>query len=229
MLGAVSGFALVAASIWWQMEGEMAAQDPTKSEANGRLYVRAMEATRGLVAGVRASQWAGPTPCSEWDVRTLVNHLVYENLWAAELFPGKTMAEVGDRYEGGDLVGPNPLSAYDHSMAAAKAAVEAPGVMRAVCHLSFGDLTGAEYAAQLFQDLLVHGWDVAKATGQSSRLNPTLVRAVLPIAEVYTRQARQWGVFGEELRVPSSAGPQEYLLALFGRRANWKAPSTRRR
>jgi hypothetical protein len=57
----------------------------------GELYAAAARSTSKIVAGIRPEQWANATPCTEWDLRVLVNHVTYENLWAAELFAGKTM------------------------------------------------------------------------------------------------------------------------------------------
>ncbi len=184
----------------------------------GQLYARAMESTQRYLAGVRDDQWITPTPCREWNVGEIVNHVVSENLWAAELFQGKTIQEVGNRLEG-DLVGDDEIGAYTRSVAVAKAAVEAPGAMEATCHLSYGDETGAEYARQLFMDILVHGWDIGKATGQDARLDPDLVAACLPLAERLTAQWRSSGLFGEKLEVAADADPQTKLLALVGRTA----------
>jgi hypothetical protein len=61
--------------------------------------------------------------------------------------------------------------------------VSAPRAMEVTCHLSFGDYSRSDCAAQLFMDLLVHGWDFAKAIGQDSRLDTDLVYACLPIVE----------------------------------------------
>ena len=90
--------------------------------------------------------------------------------------------------------------------------------MQTTCHVSFGDYSGSDYAAQLFMDLLVHGWDVARATGQDSRPDPDLVQACLRIAEQLTTQFRSAGVFGDNLSVSADADPQTKLLALVGRR-----------
>jgi uncharacterized protein (TIGR03086 family) len=192
----------------------MTATQPT----TGELYVKAMESTRNYVDGVKSDQWHGPTPCSEWDVKQVANHIIGENLWAAELFMGKTIGEVGNRLDG-DLAGDNPASAYASSAKFATQAVTAPGAMQATCHLSFGDYSGSDYAAQLFMDLLIHGWDIATATGQDARLDADLVHACLPIAEQLTAQFRSAGVFGENLPVSADVDPQVKLLALVGRRA----------
>jgi uncharacterized protein (TIGR03086 family) len=185
---------------------------------SGDLYQKAMDATRGVIDRVRPDQWHDPTPCSEWDVKQVANHIIGENLWAAELFAGKTIEQVGDRLDG-DQAGADPAAAYRRSVEVASAAVSAPGAMQATCHLSFGDYTGADYAAQLFMDTLIHGWDVARATGQDTRLDADLVEACLPIARELTGQFRGAGVFGEELPVGQDADAQTRLLALVGRRA----------
>jgi uncharacterized protein (TIGR03086 family) len=184
----------------------------------GELYVKAMVATRAYLDAVRADQWQAPTPCSEWDVKQIANHIIGENLWAGELFQGMTIAEVGTSLDG-DLAGDDPAAAYRASVSAASTAVTAPGAMTAICHLSFGDYSGADYAAQLFLDTLIHGWDVAKATAQDTRLDPDLVGASMPIALHMVSQFRSAGVFGEDLAVSADADPQTKLLALLGRRA----------
>jgi uncharacterized protein (TIGR03086 family) len=202
---------------------EMANQTNATTETPGQLYVRAMRSTQRFVAGVRPDQWGDPTPCTEWTVRDVLNHITNENLWAAELFPGKTIAEVGNRLDG-DLLGNNPRAAFDRSVEAARAEVEKPGAMEAATHLSFGDTPGAEYARQLFLDLLIHGWDIAKGAGQDAQLEPDLVAACIPVAEQLTAMVGDGGAYGSKLKVDTSVDPQTRLLAILGRRSDWSAP-----
>ena len=190
----------------------------TNKATTGELYVRAMAATQRIIDGVAADQWGASTPCTEWDARQVANHIIGENLWAAELFRGKTIEQVGNTLDG-DLTGNDPATAYRRSVHVAKEAVDAPGAMQSICHLSFGDYSGADYAAQLFMDTFIHGWDIARGTGGDTRLDPELVAACEPIAQELTRQFRQAGVFGEDLQVDADADPQTRLLALLGRRA----------
>ena len=184
---------------------------------NGQLYARAMMATLRIIDQVSPDRWNSPTPCTDWDARQVANHIVGENLWAGELFQGKTVAEVGNTLDG-DLAGEDPAAAYRRSVEIARKAVEAPGAMEATCHLSFGDYSGADYSGQLFMDLLIHGWDIAKGTGQDTRLDAELVASCLPIADAFTRQFRAAGVFGDDLPVAADADQQTKLLALVGRR-----------
>ncbi len=184
---------------------------------NGQLYARAMESTRRIIEQVPRDGWHVPTPCAEWDAQQVANHIIGENLWAAELFHGKTVAEVGAALDG-DLTGDDPAAAYRRSVDVARKAIDAPAAMEATCHLSFGDYSGADYASQLFMDILIHGWDIAKGTGQQTRLDTELVSRCLPIAEEFTRKFRGAGVFGEDLAVAEDADQQTKLLALVGRR-----------
>src|SRR5947208_6542055 len=90
----------------------------------GELYIRAMESTRGYMNRVKTDQWHGATPCSEWDVKQVANHIIGENLWAAELFQGKTIGEVSNRLDG-DLARADPAAAYAASVEAATPVVNA--------------------------------------------------------------------------------------------------------
>lgn len=182
------------------------------------LYRRAQDAFGARVHGVADDGWAAATPCAEWDVRQLVNHLVDELRWAVPLLAGRTIAEVGDRFEG-DLLGDDQAGRWDDAALAARAAVDDEGAMDRTVHLSFGDFPGREYAMQLFADLLIHGWDLSVATGQDPRLDPELVGACAVWFAGVADGYRQAGAVGPRLDVPPDAGPQERLLAAFGRSA----------
>jgi uncharacterized protein (TIGR03086 family) len=181
-----------------------------------QLYQRAMEGFAARVHAVDEGCWTLPTPCQEWDVRVLVNHIVGENLWAPPLFAGRTVAEVGDVFDG-DLLGDDPVGAFDDSADKALAAVREPGAMDRIVHLSFGDVPGSEYTMQLFADLLVHSWDLARATGGDDRLDPELVAACAGWFAEYEDAYRAAGAVGARPEVPPDAGPQTRLLAAFGR------------
>ncbi|WP_255205336.1 TIGR03086 family metal-binding protein [Actinomadura sp. BRA 177] len=177
-----------------------------------------MNAFGGHVHAVGPGEWGLPVPsCEGWSVRSLVQHVVFANRWAAELFAGKTVAEVGDRLDG-DLLGSDPVDAFDGSAAAAVRAVSADGALGRVVHVSFADgLTGGEYAPQLFADVLVHGWDLARAIGADDTLDPELMALC---EEWFTGKQdwyRQGGAVGPRVDVPGDAGRQTRLLALWGR------------
>jgi uncharacterized protein (TIGR03086 family) len=176
----------------------------------------ALDVTRGIVAGVGSDQWTAPSPCEGWDVRELVNHIVSGNFWASELAAGRTIAEVGDRLDG-DVLGDDPLATYDTSAGAAAAAFEAPGALDAPCAVSYGPVPGSVYAGHRFVDVFIHGWDVAAATGQDTKLDPDLVEACLAVVEPQADMLRASGMFGPDIKVSGDADPETRLLALLGR------------
>ena len=181
------------------------------------LFRRAQGEFDRRVAAIKDDQWKDPTPCSDWDVRALVHHLVYEMVWTPPMFEGKTVADVGDQYEG-DILGNDPKAAWADTSAKALTSVSKPGAMVGTVHLSFGDFPGAEYAMQLITDLTVHAWDLARGIGGADDLDDELVDVCL--AEVRKNEAliRGSGVFGEEIKVDDDADTQTQLLALLGRR-----------
>jgi uncharacterized protein (TIGR03086 family) len=180
------------------------------------LHRRALDAGRVLVAAVGPGDWRLPTPDDDWDVRTLVNHVVSGNLWAAELAAGRTIGEVGDRLDG-DLLGADPLAAYDASAAAAVAAFDAPAALDASCAVSYGPIPGRVYASHRFVDVLIHGWDLAVALGRPTGLDHDLVAAALEIVEPVADMLRASGSYGGHVAVPEDADAQTRLLALLGR------------
>jgi uncharacterized protein (TIGR03086 family) len=180
------------------------------------LYRRSVDAFADRVAEVAPDQWDNPTPCTDWDVRALVNHIVYEQRWSAPLFEGATIAEVGDRLEG-DLLGDDPLGSARAAAAEALAAVADPGVTERTVHLSFGDTPGSEYLYQLFADHLIHGWDLAVGIGADRTLDPEMVRACQEWFTEREELFRNSGAIGPAAPLPPDATDQDRLLAAFGR------------
>lgn len=182
------------------------------------LHRRACEGFAARVHEVRDDQWPQPTPCSDWDVRTLVNHVTAENLWTPPLMEGRTIGEVGDHFEG-DVLGDDPKATWDRAAREAMAAVQAQGAMERTVHLSFGDFPGSEYALQLFADHLIHSWDLARAIGADDRLDPELVDACAGWFAEREEVYRAAGAIGPRPELAPDADPQTRLLATFGRSA----------
>ncbi len=181
------------------------------------VHAAALNVTRGFVAGVGPEQWSGPTPCADWDVRALVNHIVSGNYWAAELGVGKTIEEVGDGLDG-DVLGDDPTAAYLTSADLAAAVFRAPGAMQRPCAVSYGPVPGEVYCGHRFVDVLIHGWDVAKATGQDPALPPNLVEACIEVVEPQAELLAGSGMFGTGVDAAGSSDRQTQLLAMLGRR-----------
>jgi len=181
------------------------------------LFRRAHGHFGELVHAVGDDQWGAQTPCSDWDVRALVNHLVYEARWAVPLLEGQTIEQVGDRLEG-DLLGDDPKSSYDAALRDASAAVTTTDLGSTV-HLSYGDVPAQDYLTQLTGDFVVHAWDLARGIGADDRLDPEMVAFVHESAEPMADALAASGLFAPPVDVGDAADPQTKLLALFGRRA----------
>ena len=180
------------------------------------LHRRCCDAFGAYVDAIGDAQWGLATPCEDWDVRALVHHLVYEDVWTGPLFEGQTIEQVGDRFEG-DILGDDPKAAYMRAAREATDAVGADGAMQRTVHLSFGDYTGDEYAMQLTADHLIHAWDLARAIGADERLDPELVSAVRAWFEGVESLYRDAGVIGARVAVADGADEQTALLGMFGR------------
>jgi uncharacterized protein (TIGR03086 family) len=180
------------------------------------LYRASVHAFAATVAQIKPDQWGTPTPCTDWDVRGLVNHVVAEQRWSVPLFAGATIAEVGDRFDG-DVLGDDPQLSSTQAAEDAVAAVSGGGAMERMVHLSFGDTPAVEYVNQLLADHLVHRWDLAVAIGADRDLDPIAVRECanwfVDRAEMY----RGAGAVADPIVVPAGAGAADELLAAFGR------------
>lgn len=181
------------------------------------LFGRGLADFGTRVHAVPPDGWGRPTPCSEWDVRALVNHLAVEQLWVPPLLAGRTVAEVGDRFDG-DLLGPDPAAAWDAAAATSASSFAGPGALDRTVRLSYGDRPAREYCREMVLDLAVHGWDLARAIGADERIDPDLVELayehLAPIAHLWQGA----GVFGPPVPVADDADLQTRLLALTGRR-----------
>lgn len=179
-------------------------------------YQQAVAAFGARVRAVGAAQWAAPTPNSEWDVRALVNHVVSENRWAVELLGGRTIEEVGDALDG-DLLGDDPVGAWDAAATAALAAAAEPEALDRPVHLSFGETSGADYLGQLVVDHTIHTWDLARAIKGDESLDTGLIEFVFAFLEPVAEAWRAAGAFGPRVEVTASDDRITQLLALTGR------------
>ena len=188
------------------------------------LMAPAAETAARIVQGVTADRLDGPTPCPDWDVRALVNHMIY---WAgpaaaaARKQPPPTGVQEGhDFTAGGDWA-----ALYTERARAMAEAWAEPDAWEGNTSLT-GDPQGmpaSVIGGMMLGECVLHGWDVAVATGQdTSAIAPELVaaahRQLVPTAEM----GRRYGAFGEQVEVPESAPLLDRLLGLSGRDPYWK-------
>ncbi|MFN2477638.1 MAG: TIGR03086 family metal-binding protein [Pseudonocardiaceae bacterium] len=180
-------------------------------------FACAMDEFDRRVRSVRAEQWGNSTPCTEWDVRALVNHLVTEQLWAPLLLDGATIDDIGDRFDG-DQLGDDPVAAWASAAVAAREAFAAPGALRRSVELSYGRRPAQGYCQEMTMDLTVHAWDLARGIAADERLDPELVSDVLAFIESQVEQLAGSGLFAPPVALADDADAQTRLLALLGRR-----------
>ncbi|WP_020495072.1 TIGR03086 family metal-binding protein [Sciscionella marina] len=168
----------------------------------------------------RIGEWDSPTPCSEWSVRDVLNHLTEEQLWVPHLLHGETMDQVGDRYSG-DVLGNRPVARWESAAAAARAAWLEPGATEREVHLSFGASPAQLYLEQMTFDLAVHAWDIGVAIG----VDPAIPAELARLIDRYTRpkiSAWRGPIFAEEVPVDANATAVSRLIALSGRDPHWR-------
>jgi uncharacterized protein (TIGR03086 family) len=169
------------------------------------------------VRAVPADRWEAPTPCQEWTVRDLVNHLVGEHLWAAHLLRGESLEEVGDRYDG-DLLGEDPVAAWSAAEASSSAAWKGLVSLDQPVTVSAGQTSAQAYAEEMLLDLVVHGWDLARGAGQDEAMDRAALAHLLAFVSSNADSWKDTGMFAPPVPT-ASADPQERLLALLGRDA----------
>ncbi|MEV1286374.1 TIGR03086 family metal-binding protein [Micromonospora sp. NPDC049679] len=187
------------------------------------LYRRAQPEFIDRVGQIGPEDWSAPTPCADWDVRTLVNHVVGEDRWTVPLLAGATIDEVGDRFAG-DLLGADPVERARDSAAQAEVAVSRPGALEHTVHLSVGDTPAREYLRQLISEHLVHGWDLAVSIGAPPRLDVEAVRETVRWFAEREQSYRDSGIIHGRVEVPPDASEQDQLLGAFGRDPTWHPP-----
>lgn len=134
-----------------------------------------------LVAGVRPDQWASASNCPEWDVRALVQHVVYGNRYYTGTLSGQGRPDRG-RVSGlpdQDQLGDDPSAAWQDSAAGMLSAFGAPGVLEQTFPSPLGPMPGAGLAGLRLTETLVHGWDLARSTGQSPAFDDAVAQNAL--------------------------------------------------
>jgi uncharacterized protein (TIGR03086 family) len=164
------------------------------------------------VRGVRAADMAKPTPCAEFDVKTLLNHL----LGNLGLLATAARGEKGELPEG-DQFDDDPGAVYGELREELLVALAADGVFEREWQMPFGNLPGSLMANVAFMEHLTHGWDVATATGQDATIPSDLVEACMGAAIAVGDTLRTPGVCGPAVEVSDHASAQDKLIAFMGR------------
>ena len=176
------------------------------------VYEASVKQAQKVIRGVKPNQLSQPTPCSYWTVQGLMAHMVEPPTQLSAFL------ESGTPPTPGALSKDASLQAFDAATKKAMAAAKAPGALAKQCKTPAGEMTGAQFMMGVAGDLCVHAWDLAKTTGQDTRLDPKLAEVSYAVFSPFAQFGRQAGVFGPEVRVPASASAQDKLLGLTGRK-----------
>jgi uncharacterized protein (TIGR03086 family) len=185
------------------------------------LYLYALDAATNVVNSVEPEDMELPTPDSEWDVHDLLQHIIYELAWTADIVEGKTIAEVGDKYEGA-LLNDDLTQTWKDYEAITRAAVEACDV-DGLAHLSYADKSVAEYLVEAANDQLVHAWDLGKAVGTTVTFEEVAARQLYEEAAARQTELTESGLFAAPVETADDVTAQTKLLALLGRSEAWRS------
>jgi uncharacterized protein (TIGR03086 family) len=175
--------------------------------------------TARVLAGVSPDQLDGTTPCASWSVRDLINHVV----GGATFFA--VTAETGTAPSGGttDFTAGDYVSEFKEGAARAVQAFEAEGAMEKMMKLPFAELPGSAFVNIATVDTFTHGWDLARATGQPTDLDPELAAELLAVAHGFLPDSLRGpdgqAPFGPEVEPASGACAADQLAAFLGRRS----------
>jgi uncharacterized protein (TIGR03086 family) len=179
------------------------------SETSKR-YRRLAGAMTDRIAAVREDQWGSPTPCEEWSARDLVGHLVDTT--------GMFLGFIGRELPSGPSVDDDPLGAFTSARDAMQAALDDPATAAQEYDGLFGTTTlAAGVDGFLAADLVVHAWDLARATGQDERLDPDEVARVHAELAPMDDKMRVPGAFAPKVEPPPGVDAQTRLLCFLGR------------
>jgi uncharacterized protein (TIGR03086 family) len=174
---------------------------------------RSYDQLGGLLTNLSLDQLALASPCADWDVRAMLNH----TLGAVRMFTlvneGQPAAE-----DAGDLVGSDPCGALKKVAEPNLASWRKPGALDGDRTFPFGTFPAQGAIMINLGEVLVHAWDVARATGQGETLDPDAASVLYEFyAAMPLDEYRAHGAFGPEVAVPTSAPVQQRLLGLLGR------------
>jgi uncharacterized protein (TIGR03086 family) len=172
--------------------------------------------TAKIVKEISPDQYQQATPCADWDVRAVVNHIIGAmTMMATVIDKGSVDAE---KLFTSDLVGSDGSRSYDEAMQAALEAFGRPGVLEGTVNLPFGTFP-AEFAAGLLtNDLLTHGWDLAKATDQNVDFDAQLTETCMAFCrQTFANPEIRANEFAPEVKVPDDAPAIDRLVGYLGR------------
>jgi uncharacterized protein (TIGR03086 family) len=180
---------------------------------------KVLQETQRVVDGIEPAQLDNPTPCDDWTVRDVLNHITGgARMYAIAAAEGSVPDEQLGEIMGGDNLGTDYKAAFRAASDRALDAYSPPGVLDKMVVLPFGEMpAGAALDLAIF-DVTTHTWDLARGTGQRMELDAEVLDTALGIAQqMVADDWRAAGVFGAEVTVAADAPPEDRLAAFTGR------------
>jgi uncharacterized protein (TIGR03086 family) len=186
---------------------------------HSEMAAAATESAR-VVGGVRADQFSAATPCTDWDLRALLNHII---LWTAYSAERRARDEqVPEELMNADFAAePGYAADYSAQLDKAVAAWSDPAAWERNLNVMGSPTPAADVAALLIAEMVLHGWDAAKASGQSYTARDDVAEAALNAVEANAELFRKYQGFAEPVQVPASASALDRALAQSGRDPAW--------
>jgi uncharacterized protein (TIGR03086 family) len=182
------------------------------SENPFALLDRAAAVADSVIAGVKSDQLDNPSPCTEWSVRDVINHLVTGNLVFISMLTG---APRPDRSV--DHLGDDPLAAFRDTFRTLRAAFAGEGVLDKTYPTPFGSGPGSLLVEMRTTEMTIHSWDIARGSGRSTDLDPELAESRLASLRAALTGDRSGSPFAAERAAPPGASAADRLAAFAGR------------
>jgi uncharacterized protein (TIGR03086 family) len=188
-------------------------------------YRRHADAFERKVVAVRPEQWASQSPCEAWDARGVVGHIV--------VMHGVMLRPLDRELSSAPSVADDPVGAFRAARADIEAVLDDPALADRECDTPNGRMTVEQQIGEVVSDdLVLHGWDLARATGQDDTMDPddverlwSITTAIPPELMERYRTPGAFGpgveVYGPEVKVSEDAALQDRLLGLIGRDPGW--------
>jgi uncharacterized protein (TIGR03086 family) len=185
------------------------------------MAAAAAEDTR-VVAGATTGPLDGPTPCTDWDLRALLNHTI---LWTAYSAERRARDEkLPDDLPDTDFTAqPDYAQAYAAQIDRAVAAWSEPGAWTRELAMMGTPTPSADVGALLVAEMVLHGWDIARATGQDFHCDGPVLAAAARTVAANAELFRQYQGFAEPVELGPDAPEFDRLLASSGRDPAWTA------
>ncbi len=179
------------------------------------LYEGARDYMIPILRGVSSGQLTGSTPCTEWNVQQLINHNILVTEYVHSILTG------GPPVNPGEVSGPLPAEGAEEAFVSGTSKVleviKSAGMLEKVVNSPFGEMPAGNFLMMPFGDILIHKWDLAKATNQDVSMDSPMADVCFQVFASVAEGARQGGVFGPEVTVPIDANSRDKLLGLTGR------------